>query len=145
MRAHTAGLKKEIGILLPACPGSDEQLSMSHWTSLSGLEKKKRCQQIFACCSGKHPSIFSCPGPSWQTTWLCLSQGRKIIRYLFILVLDDQMALFYALSIWGKNVQLYKIRFYCSVLQLSSSVDSDSFFGPREFKKADTRRQVSKT
>ena len=30
--------------------------------------------------------------------------------------------------------------FFFSVLQLSSSVDSNSFFGPGEFKKADTRR-----
>ena len=45
-----------------------------------------------------------------------------------------------------ENVQLYDIElFLYSALQLSSSVDSDSFFGPRKFKKADTRRQVGKS
>ena len=53
--------------------------------------------------------------------------------------------IFQALTLSGKYFQLYDIEFLCSALQLSSSVDSDSFFGPRKFKKADTRRQVGKS
>ena len=38
------------------------------------------------------------------------------------------------------KLNIFLLFFFFSVLQLSSSVDSNSFFGPGEFKKADTRR-----
>ena len=144
MRAHTAELKKEIGILLPACPGSDEQLSMSHWTSLSGLEKK-RVPTNFCLLFGQTSLNFFLPWAKLADNLTVLVSGQENHQIFIYSCPGWPDGTFYALSIWGKNVQLYKIRFYCSVLQLSSSVDSDSFFGPWEFKKADTRRQVSKT
>ena len=89
MRAHTAGLEKEIGIILPACPDSDKQLTMLHWTSLSWLGKKSVSTNSSLLFGHTSLNLFFALGKletwslsllfifSWQTTCLSLCPSCK--------------------------------------------------------------------
>ena len=115
---------------IPACPGLDN-IMMLPWRSLSQRLKKTYSAMNSRQVGRQH---------AWALTHWASENGKLLGQQENLLVPDDWMALFRALTLSRKNFQLYKMKFYCSVLQPSWGVDSDSFFGPREFKKADTRR-----
>lgn len=121
MRAHTAGLKKEIGILLPACPGSDEQLSMSHWTSLSGLEKKKGANKFLLAVRANIPQFFLALGQAGrQLDCACLRAGKSSDIYLFLSWMT-RWHFFMRCQFEGKMSSYIKLDFivlYCSYLQV---------------------------